>query len=425
MASKIKEITDVNNRPGATKNHRSSTLTGEALAQSNSMSNLSNKKKRSIEATSSNPSKVARDTNKGARDSVNKADKGDTTSNTNLSKNIARVPGKVAAGLMAAFKAKKTNVVANVVLTDADLGIEAEELSEENKAHIVDMAAEIEALRAENSALLMNQMNKETEIRIEVSNEMAKRSEDLLSEMQNLQNQLNEKNTAVVDVTRSCKKVKQKQRFFESEEMANNLKEAEEELNRTKIQYDCEISVLRTRISELESQVTIWKTKAEKYKNANNAAMANNVANGEAVAEQLSQRLSRDQRFKKGSGAGPGGSVSAIPVPVPSPCKVLEAKSSPGRSPLSSLDNQPAASSPISLHTLAAAQKKGKGGSKKVTKKTPANKRSAEYLDENDCPDSVRDIASPVKKVPGSESGTENGPNNGTYMKRLRSHLRI
>ena len=154
--------------------------------------------------------------------------------------------------------------------------------------------------------------------------------------------------------------------------------------------------------------------------------------NGEVVAHQLSQRLSRDQRFKKGAGPGPSQittvptiatstASTVIPVIVPtsdSHCKPKTlgrtlsktlggAAATFARSPLAQLDNHDPSSSPIRLDTLAAAQKQQMGKSKLAVKKASKREKQAQaqaqaavdYADENSCPDSVRDMPSPRKSA--------------------------
>jgi hypothetical protein len=129
------------------------------------------------------------------------------------------------------------------------------------------LKTEVEKLRAENKVLMGDQLARETEIRIEVSEEMAMRSAHLLEQIQDLQSQLAEKErdeARVMDVTRSCKKVRRKQLDQANEELARDLEEAEEELNRVKNKYDLEILQLKETNARLEAEVAEWKRKAEK-----------------------------------------------------------------------------------------------------------------------------------------------------------------
>ena len=129
------------------------------------------------------------------------------------------------------------------------------------------LKTEVEKLRAENKVLMGDQLSRETEIRIEVSEEMAMRSAHLLEQIQDLQSQLAEKErdeARVMYVTRSCKKVRRKQLDQANEELAHDLEEAEEELNRVKNKYDLEILQLKETNARLEAEVAEWRRKAEK-----------------------------------------------------------------------------------------------------------------------------------------------------------------
>jgi septal ring factor EnvC (AmiA/AmiB activator) len=90
------------------------------------------------------------------------------------------------------------------------------------------MRAEIDQLRCENKDLLLQQITRETEIRLEVSEEMASRSEHLLQRIQDLQDELNSHTNKVSEIEKSCKKVKRNQRERENELIARDLEEAEE-----------------------------------------------------------------------------------------------------------------------------------------------------------------------------------------------------
>lgn len=215
---------------------------------------------------------------------------------------------------------------------------------------------EVASLKAENQSLLVVNLGKETEIRVEVANEMAQRSMHLLEQIQDLQEQLDAKTDHFHDVTKSCKKARRKQMEVENAETAKDLKEAEEELERVKMQYEGELDALRSEKHELEVELEEWKEKAEvalakvaqltlqmaqqpapervvtvfqtsaavapaaaSRSAANNNtlvvpaaaavlphtddAIVSEGARKSAAAEQFSQRLSRDQRFKKSAEA--------------------------------------------------------------------------------------------------------------------------
>lgn len=219
---------------------------------------------------------------------------------------------------------------------------------------------EVASLKAENQSLLVVNLAKETEIRVEVANEMAQRSMHLLEQIQDLQEQLDAKTDHFYDVTKSCKKARRKLIEVENAETAKDLKEAEEELERVKVQYEGELDAMRSEKHELEVELEEWKEKAEvalakvaqlslqmaqqpapervvtvfqtseavapaaaSRSSANNNTLVVPASAGaaaavlphtddaivfegarkSAAAEQFSQRLSRDQRFKKSAEA--------------------------------------------------------------------------------------------------------------------------
>ena len=244
---------------------------------------------------------------------------------------------------------------------------------------------EVTQLKAENQSLLVANFEKETEIRVEVANEMASRSMHLLEQIQDLQEQLDAKTDHFHDVTKSCKKARRKQIELENVETAKDLKEAEEELERVKAQYEIEIETLRSDKHSLEVELEEWKEKAEvslakvaeltekllaqpaapvvseqivtvfqapaiavapmaasRTSRSGSMSMpliaedaatvaaaavvvvaASDEARKSAAAEQFSQRISRDQRFKKTVAAA----ADAAPQAVRSPLKHISANS--------------------------------------------------------------------------------------------------
>jgi hypothetical protein len=132
------------------------------------------------------------------------------------------------------------------------------------------LRVEVDRLREENTGLMKEQFSRETEIRMEVSEEMAMRSAHLLNQIQELQLQLDvkerEKNgsSRMADVTKSVKKARRKQLDKANEDMHMDLEEAEEELSRVKAEYEAEIAQLKADKRRLEKEVTEWKKKTEK-----------------------------------------------------------------------------------------------------------------------------------------------------------------
>lgn len=127
------------------------------------------------------------------------------------------------------------------------------------------LRVEVAQLKAENQQLLLEQMTRETELREEISQEMAKRSARLLEQIQSLQEQLNktESNEMVSYITKSCKKAKRKHVEKFHEDNIRDLQDAEEEFERIKTKFEEEISILNDEKYKLEEQVNEWKSRAE------------------------------------------------------------------------------------------------------------------------------------------------------------------
>lgn len=123
------------------------------------------------------------------------------------------------------------------------------------------MRVEICRLIEDNHNLLSDQYTRESEIRNEVSLEMATRSAQLLDQLQDLQSQLDGKQYEVIDIRRSCKKVRRKQLDEANDNIAQDLQEAEEELERVKVAYEVEINELKEDKRLLEEELALFKEK--------------------------------------------------------------------------------------------------------------------------------------------------------------------
>jgi hypothetical protein len=87
------------------------------------------------------------------------------------------------------------------------------------------MKVEMTRLIEDNHNLLSEQYTRESEIRNEVSLEMATRSAQLLDQLQDLQSQLDGKEYQVIDIRQSCKKVRRKQLDQANEDAVHDLQE--------------------------------------------------------------------------------------------------------------------------------------------------------------------------------------------------------
>jgi hypothetical protein len=294
----------------------------------------------------------------------------------------------------------RTSAQCNEEINDDETKIDVADVQSELKSLKIELAS----LREQNQQLLTQSIARETEIRMEVSEEMAERSSYLLEQIQDLQEQLYSRQTKIDNVTRSCKKIKKRQVEIAAEDSSRDLKEAEEELERVKAAYEADISKLKDDKARLEREVLEWKTKADHATKALIEASQStrpSIDNGsvkildtttDSAANAFSQRMQRDQRFKK-SDEG-----------------LQRQASRSSRSPLAPKDGN----SPLVRQSLAV---EVKGGIKR---------KSTHDDDENYS-------ESPMKKLlqtqvsassfATDENNTQVNENNGGYLKKLRSHF--
>ena len=126
------------------------------------------------------------------------------------------------------------------------------------------LRVELDRLQEENIQLRTNQMLRETELREEISKEMAKRSHKLLIQIQDLREQLEEKDRWEQNVvTKSCKKVKRKHLEQMTDQSILQNRETEEEFEQMKSNYESEITQLKAEKKSLQQEVDEWKSRAE------------------------------------------------------------------------------------------------------------------------------------------------------------------
>jgi hypothetical protein len=224
----------------------------------------------------------------------------------------------------------------------------------------------------------------------------------LLEQIQDLQEQLYSRQSKIDNVTKSCKKIKKRQVEIAAEDSSRDLKEAEEELERVKAAYESDISKLKEDKARLEKEVAEWKAKADSSTKALIEASQSTrtsmdtgsvkvLESTDSAANAFSQRMQRDQRFKK-SDEG-----------------LQRQASRSSRSPLAPKDGN----SPLVRQSLAV---EVKGGMKR---KSTNDENYSE---------------SPMKKLLQTQVSTssfatdENNiqttdVNNGGYLKKLRSHF--
>ena len=215
--------------------------------------------------------------------------------------------GKVNANLKRTASNLRISSTSNDENNDNNIENDVNEVQVELKS----LKMELAILREQNEQLIAISIARETEIRMEVSEEMAERSSYLLEQIQDLQEQLYSRQNKIDNVTRSCKKIKKQQVQIAAEDTSRDLKEAEEELERVKTAYEAEISKLKEDKVRLEKEVAEWKAKADASTKAlieASESTRTSMDNGsikildiktDSAANTFSQRMQRDQRFKK------------------------------------------------------------------------------------------------------------------------------
>jgi chromosome segregation ATPase len=98
---------------------------------------------------------------------------------------------------------------------------------------------------------------------------MAKYSQGLLNQIQELQDEIFELKSSKTDNRKSVKKVKLEQRSLEHEEAIRNLADSEEEMERQKKYYDAEIKSLKQDIRAANIEIADWKVQAENASSQN------------------------------------------------------------------------------------------------------------------------------------------------------------
>mmetsp|Transcript_6235 Transcript_6235/g.10364 ORF Transcript_6235/g.10364 Transcript_6235/m.10364 type:complete len:831 (+) Transcript_6235:49-2541(+) len=246
LASKIKEITDVGRTTSSHISH-SSTATNAAIA-------AAQKRRRAESSTSTGTTASHRSSST-------------TTSSSSTATTTTTTTHHGAAGLRKQNSSKNTTSTTTMGGNKRKLesaSVDAADTEHQNGANGSDsdssevkrLRKEVMQLRDENGQLTAGQLARETEIRIEVSEEMAARSSHLLEQIQSLQNQLAEQTTAVApDVTKSVKKERKRQmRTIAEDHAEKDIQEAEDEISRMKAMHEEELALLKSQNELLSSK---------------------------------------------------------------------------------------------------------------------------------------------------------------------------
>ena len=130
-----------------------------------------------------------------------------------------------------------------------------QQLLDEAERTIAALRQDVAMLEDENEAIREEQMQRETEIRIEVSHEMAERGQHLMRRIEELQEELASKDKATLDAAQSVRKARKKVQSGLNAEVAMNLEEVELELIRIRDGYELELAQLRDEKRLLEKEV--------------------------------------------------------------------------------------------------------------------------------------------------------------------------
>ena len=205
--------------------------------------------------------------------------------------------------------------------------------SEDPEAAMKRMQKEMEQLRQENLLLAQGQINREAEIRMEVSQEMAQRSCHLLEQIQDLREQLAcLESQRIGDVKKSAKKVRRQQIDNAQEDTSKDLREAEEELERVKSTFESQIAALLATKTQLEKELGAYREK-------HHIAAAASV---DSAAEQAI-KLQKEQRFRRKD--------STVSNELPPSQQQQMKQRSPPRSPLGTVTTKFVNSPKMAEHT--------------------------------------------------------------------------
>lgn len=274
-------------------------------------------------------------------------------------------PNTTTITVSSAAVAKPVENISGAKRTSSLLSTETIEYDENGDEMVVSLSEckrlrqEIQALKELNAQLSFDQYMRETEIRAEVSEEMAMRSGHLLEQIQSLQSQLNNQTSmsvAMSSVTASVKKQRKHQlRSIAEENATKDLQEVEDELERTKSTHEQELALLKAQndqllkaVKSMEAKegaaapvvVTESSSQATNQLDNNSAMLIQSIDSSSAqVAAEFSNRLQRDQRFKKND-------ENAFFIYPADNAKKSSSSSplltkSPSRSPLSNVGNSP------------------------------------------------------------------------------------
>lgn len=271
IASRIKEISDVGR---TASQHQSSAVSAALIAAAKEAREAKQEAREAAKEAAAAAAKEAKD----AKEAAGKRRRVDSTNSTGSSAtvgsqalrrsrdSVCMAPG--ASNANPGAGGKRLPNMKPVALSGAKRKVDSEgsidslataSVDDSEESELKRLRREVFQLREDKSQMEFHQLSRETEIREEVSQEMAKFSSHLLTQIQSLQNQLSDQQSASSsksDVTRSVKKERKRQMTRIAEECSvRDVQEVEDELDRMKAAYEQEISMLKTQNGALANAV--------------------------------------------------------------------------------------------------------------------------------------------------------------------------
>lgn len=313
--------------------------------------------------------------------------------------------------------------LAPVVAMELESVVQASQDDDESGSELKRLRIEVVRLETENNQLVKYQLQRETEIREEICEEMTMRSAHLLQQIHDLQEQLSKNNSAYgngssggkggdreLTVMRSVKKARRKQIDTANDEAVKNLHEVEDELERFRNKYDNDTCELKSQNKKLEYDLRSVKGQMNSIKEAVAPAVHAHASTGPVVSFEIQNEVIK--RFSPNR--SPRSPLAIIKVDENSPVqKVVQVQEQQHMVHVASCGSTTA----CGIDEVATAVMSKKRSSKEVERKRTA--AAANKMDPSTCimGDVVADNNS------SATSRKINSVEPTTYFKKLRSHL--
>jgi hypothetical protein len=271
---------------------------------------------------------------------------------------------------------------------------------------------EVQDLQESNAQLVSQSYSRESEIRAEVSQEMVLRSTHLLTQIQELRNKLSRYEMQQVDdVTKSVRKVHNKQLLAAQEDALNDLQEAEDEIERLKTEHEIEVFKLKAENKKLSTDLAAARQQLAAYQIETGPSRLKKVFGGGSgksatVEEQENLAGPAFQRQLSHNALQVEPSLSA-------PGLVKQKSQSPNRSPLTAISSNQLNASP-------------------VRSMSPLKSQHNDLFMQNKSPINLSALAEVTRHGNSSGNGDQQQQSMGSphftseatpYFKKLRSHF--